>query len=127
MADLRFRLEGGDTKATAEALDSFFRQAFSHTPSRIPLPPSADEDRKSPDPVALATLILGIPPALLAVADLADRLRKKDQLEALIDTAKVLHREQGTRIWLERPDGSSIALDEALPGDVLEIAAAQRR
>jgi hypothetical protein len=48
-----------------------------------------DED-KAVDPVALASLVLSLPSAALAVADLADRIRKRRRAAELIDHAQHL-------------------------------------
>jgi len=48
------------------------------------------DDRKVIDPVAVASLVLSIPSAALAVADLADRIRKRRRARELIDHAQHL-------------------------------------
>jgi len=45
----------------------------------------AGDDGKVIDPVAVASLVLSIPSAALAVADLADRIRKRRRAADLID------------------------------------------
>ena len=48
------------------------------------------DDGKVIDPVSLATLVLSIPPAALAVLDLADRIHKRRRATELIDYAQQL-------------------------------------
>ena len=50
--------------------------------------PRADSDGKSIDPVAIASLAVSLPSAALAVADLADRIRKRHRAAELIDHAR---------------------------------------
>jgi hypothetical protein len=54
------------------------------------------DEGKAVDPVALATLVLSIPPAALAVLDLADRIRKRRRAQELIDQARQLAAQQVT-------------------------------
>lgn len=51
---------------------------------------SHDGHDKVIDPVSLATLVLSIPSAALAVLDLADRIRKRRRAKELIDQAQQL-------------------------------------
>ena len=54
------------------------------------------DDGKAIDPVALASLVLSIPSAALAVLDLADRIRKRRRANELIDHAQHLAAQQVT-------------------------------
>ncbi len=49
---------------------------------------AADDHDKVIDPVSLATLVVSIPSAALAVSDLADRIRKRRRAKELIDQAQ---------------------------------------
>ncbi len=51
---------------------------------------SHQDDSKVIDPASLATLVLSIPPAALAVLDLADRIHKRRRATELIDHAQQL-------------------------------------
>ena len=50
--------------------------------------PAARTDGKAIDPVAIASLAVSLPSAALAVADLADRIRKRHRAAELIDHAR---------------------------------------
>ena len=54
------------------------------------------DDGKVIDPVAVASLVLSLPSAALAVADLADRIRKRRRAADLIDHARQLAARQVT-------------------------------
>ena len=56
----------------------------------LPAATSDEENRKAIDPVSLAAAVLSIPSAALAVADLADRIRKRRRASELIDHAQQL-------------------------------------
>ena len=51
---------------------------------------TSQDDRKVIDPVSLAALVLSFPSAVLAVQDLADRIRKRRRAKELIDQAQQL-------------------------------------
>jgi hypothetical protein len=51
-------------------------------------PLAARDDDKAIDPVAIASLAVSLPSAALAVADLADRIRKRPRAAELIDHAR---------------------------------------
>ena len=74
--------------------------------------------RRSLDPIALAGLIVAIPGAVLAVTDLADRIRKRRRAKTLIGTIKTIEVEKRVRVDLVTDQGSraleSISVDELL-------------
>ncbi len=56
--------------------------------------------RKAVDPIALATLILSIPSALLAVIDIADRIEKRRRAQKMIDEAQRLRVENAVEVHI---------------------------
>jgi hypothetical protein len=72
-----------------EALARSWGQEITQAPAGSAPVGSRDKD-KAVDPVALASLVLSLPSAALAVADLADRIRKRRRAEELIDRAEHL-------------------------------------
>lgn len=78
-------------------------------------------DGKAVDPVALASLAVSLPSAALAVADLADRIRKRRRAAELIDHAKQMATRQVT-ITLIAP-GSIINLATLTPDQLLDLQA----
>ncbi|MBM9624119.1 hypothetical protein ACFQ60_02530 [Streptomyces zhihengii] len=64
--------------------------------------PVKDPDAKAVDPISLTALILSIPSAMLAVADITDRIRKRRRAGELIERARELQTQQSTaRLVLE--------------------------
>ncbi|MFC9261325.1 hypothetical protein ACFT25_16095 [Streptomyces hydrogenans] len=53
-------------------------------------------DTKGVDPVAVTALLLSVPSAVLAVTDIADRIRKRRRAGELIERARQLSTEQTT-------------------------------
>jgi hypothetical protein len=77
-------------------------------------------DDKVIDPVSIATLVLSIPGAALAVSDLADRIRKRHRAEELIDQAQQLAAEQVT-VCVMSPS-RTIDLSTLTPDQLLDLA-----
>lgn len=129
MPDLQFHLQGPQTDVTAAALEAFFAETFSERVRRESPPTVSSGTEKAIDPVtvAVAALILNIPNALLATANLAERLQLKQKVERLIALARREWREHGTRIWLQRRNATPLALDEIEPADVLDAADEARK
>jgi hypothetical protein len=78
------------------------------------------EDGKAIDPVAVASLLLSVPSVALAVADLADRIRKRRRAADLIDHARQLATRQVT-VYLISP-GSTTELCTLTPDQLLDLA-----
>ena len=57
-----------------------------------------EASRKAVDPIAVASLILSIPPFILAVVDLADRIEKRRRAQKLIAGANRLQTERKVAI-----------------------------
>ncbi len=119
---VRFRLQGPDRDALAEALSAKLREDFEAAPE---LAPAREPDRpltRSTGPVAVATLILTIPGAVWATVDLAERAKLVPKLRALIDWArarKASHPQ--SRVEIETADGRIMPLDEAEPAGLLRV------
>lgn len=80
------------------------------------------EERKAIDPLAVATFILSIPPAALAVLDLTDRIRKRQRAKQIIDKAGELCAAGNVRAYIVTVEGA-IPLDAMRPDDLLDLAA----
>src|SRR5229473_1172551 len=79
--------------------------------------------RKVIDPIALANLIISIPAALLAVADLVDRMRKRKRAQAVIDAAKQVRDENGVSVSIISLEGAVRRVDGLTADELLEEAA----
>ncbi|MEK2491177.1 hypothetical protein WN990_16610 [Kitasatospora purpeofusca] len=78
-------------------------------------------DTKGVDPVAVTSLLLSVPSAVLAVADIADRIRKRRRAGELIEQARQLSTEQ-TTARLVRAD-RSVDLATLTPDQLLDLIA----
>lgn len=90
---------GEDTDAARRSLQALARswgQEITEAPAEAATASRAasHDDNKIIDPVSIASLILSIPGAALAVADLADRIRKRRRAQELIDHARHLAAQQ---------------------------------
>jgi tetratricopeptide (TPR) repeat protein len=109
MADINKRQSRGDADAGAEVrscrkpigprrhISALGPEVKAH---RQPVTEASDAERKAVDPISLATLILSIPTAVLAVIDIVDRLKKRPKAQAVIDAAKQAKAEQQVDIYL---------------------------
>ncbi|MEV0193553.1 hypothetical protein AB0I39_34160 [Kitasatospora purpeofusca] len=79
-------------------------------------------DTKGVDPVAVVSLLLSIPSAVLAVADITDRIRKRRRAGELIERARQLSAEQQTTARLVRAD-RSVDLATLTPDQLLDLVA----
>ena len=81
------------------------------------------DDGKVIDPVAVATLVLSIPPAALSVLDLADRIGKRRRAQELIDHAQHLTTQNVT---ITVTTGNHTAeLSTLTPDQFLDLAASE--
>ncbi|MFD6433773.1 hypothetical protein [Streptomyces venezuelae] len=80
-----------------------------------------DPDNKVVDPVAVAALVMSIPSAMLAVADIADRIQKRRRASELIERAQQLRAQQATA-RLVRED-RSVDLATLTPDQLLDLIA----
>ena len=88
---------GEDTDAARRSLQALARswgQEITEAPAETASRAASHDDNKIIDPVSIASLILSIPGAALAVADLADRIRKRRRAQELIDHARHLAAQQ---------------------------------
>jgi hypothetical protein len=81
---------------------------------------TSDDDRKVIDPVSLAALVLSFPSAVLAVQDLADRIRKRHRAKELIDQAQQLATQQVTVTLTSQ--GRTVELRTLNPDQLLDLA-----
>lgn len=72
--------------------------------SRISDTDPASNTDKAIDPIALASMVLSIPSAALAVTDIADRIHKRRRARRLIDHAQQLDNHH-TTVTLLTPEG----------------------
>ena len=118
MSELRFEVVGAAVETAAAAL----RDVLGEAPRRLPPAPPAEDGRKAVDPLALTAVILALPPAILAVVDLADRIAKRRKAQALIATAHRLHADHQTQTFITAADGTRHPLDQLTPDQLLDIA-----
>lgn len=80
-----------------------------------------EDARKAIDPISLTALILSIPPAALAVWDLADRIKKRQRAQKLIDEATRLQIEMKVETYLLTFKGPKL-LSDMTADQVVDLA-----
>ncbi|MFE7077210.1 hypothetical protein ACFU96_44710 [Streptomyces sp. NPDC057620] len=112
---------GADAEAagkTIAALTSTWGYPTEPAPTAKPV---HDPDTKGVDPVAVTSLLVSIPSAMLAVADIADRIHKRRRANELIERAQQLAAQQAAA-RLVRED-RSIDLATLTPDQLLDLIA----
>ena len=110
--------ESADVQGAADALEALVNSWDTEVAvDRRPTPRRADKD-KVVDPVSLAALVLSIPSAVLAVADLADRIEKRRRAKQLVDQAKTIRKTTGVNVFVVLADGRR-PLDVVDPDELL--------
>ena len=134
MPDLTFLLAGARAEAAAASLGAVLTEGESVTVSSRPAATLPESVRKSIDPLALASLILAVPGAVLAVlqgigqaTDLLERRAKRRKAQALLDEARRLRDETGVETYMLLPGGTPRPLALLEADEVLEIAARVER
>ncbi len=123
MGDLRIIVDGDAANEAADQLTAILREGEEPgVVSRSVASAVPDGTHKTVDPIALVGVILAIPSAVLAVMDLADRLRKRGKAQKLTAAANRLRREKRVTITVVAPDGTTWSLDRLEADTVLEIA-----
>jgi hypothetical protein len=111
----------GAARHSLEELARSWGHEITETPAETaPAARASHDDGKAIDPVAAASLALSIPSAALAVADLADRIRKRRRAAELIDHAQQLAARQVT-VYLVSP-GRATDLSTLTPDQLLDLA-----
>lgn len=123
MQRLQLHVSGaGDTRRAAESLKAVLGDEIGIVVE--PAPIASADARRAIDPIAAAALILSIPSALLAVADLVQRIRSRKKASELIEVGGRLTVEHRVEIHVMTPTGPQ-ALRSLTPDRLLDLANTQ--
>lgn len=113
----------GAAKRSLEAMAQSWGQEIADAPAEATTAAGTvhDDHNKVIDPVSLATLLVSIPSAALAVTDLADRIRKRRRAKELIDQAQQLADQQVTICVTSR--SRTVELRTLDPDQLLDLLA----
>ncbi|WP_055618458.1 hypothetical protein [Streptomyces phaeochromogenes] len=112
---------GADVEAAGKSVAAL-TSSWGYQPEPAPTAqPANDPDTKGVDPVAVTSLLVSIPSAMLAVAEIADRIRKRRRAGELIERAQQLTAQQAA-VLLVREDGS-VDLATLTPDQLLDLIA----
>jgi len=123
MPELKFVLAGRQANLAAHAFVSALGPERGET-RREKVAEASDAERKVVEPISLATLILSIPTAVLAVIDIVDRLKKRAKAQAVIDAAKQAKAEQQVDIYVLTADQTRQPVADLTPDRLLDLVAA---
>jgi hypothetical protein len=111
----------GAARRSLKALGQDWGHEITEAPGEAaPAARTARGEGKIIDPVSIAILVMSIPPAVLAVRDLADRIRKRRRAADLIGQARQLAGRQVT-VYLVTP-GRTVDLTTLTPDQLLDLA-----
>ncbi|MBK1648465.1 hypothetical protein [Rhabdochromatium marinum] len=119
MQDLELILKGPDTEEALAALKAVLAD-MEATLTSTPVTDGDSLPDKAIDPVAVATLVVSIPGAVLAVRDMAERIAKRRRAKDLIATAGRLRIERRVEILTVTLEGPR-ALADMDPDAVLDL------
>ena len=112
---------GADVEAAGKSVATL-TASWGYPPEPAPAAePATSPDTKGVDPLALTSLIVSIPSAMLAVADIADRIHKRRRAGELIEHARQLRAQQATARVVR--EDRSIDLAALTPDQLLDLIA----
>jgi len=84
--EISFFVKGQDAETGANEIKKIINDEFEYEPQILADKENKPEgSTKAVDPIALGALILAVPAAILAVADLADRIKNKKKLDRVLE------------------------------------------
>jgi len=122
---LNAEISGPNREAVEAALCEFMTEQFSAEPRRAVLLPSGGPTRGG-ELIEWVSLALSVPGALLAVLDLADRLKLKQRIQRLLDEIRSAGREGDGGVVLKIEGLPAIDLTQASAADVLNALGSTR-
>jgi hypothetical protein len=112
---------GADVEAAGKSVAAL-TSSWGYQPEPTPTAePANDPDAKVVDPISVTSLVVSIPSAMLAVADIADRIHKRRRAGELIERAQQLRAQQAAA-RLVRED-RSVDLATLTPDQLLDLIA----
>jgi hypothetical protein len=118
-SDFKFNIAGPGAEEIAKELADNIEKEFGRRPESLSAESSSLRGiTRSIDPVALAAIIVAVPSAILATADLVARMKKKDKMDKLLDWLN----DKKVNVTITSPDGTTIKLDAAGSKNILDAA-----
>ncbi|MFD7682189.1 hypothetical protein [Streptomyces sp. NPDC060187] len=112
---------GADAEAAGKSIADLTSSWGYQTEPAPTAEPANAPDTKGVDPVAVTSLIVSVPSAMLAVADIADRIHKRRRAGELIECAQQLRAQQAAaRLMCE---DRSVDLATLNPDQLLDLIA----
>jgi len=125
-AYLRLSIEGPGTEKVAEELSMLMEEEFGQRPAQIAREQKQNEARPTRDMatiLALGSIILSVPAAVLATLDLVERMRKKPKADRLVAWAQQQwEKDPMTTISIISPDGLAVQLHRTTGAELLDAA-----
>lgn len=117
-----FIIAGPDAESGASEIQAIIRQELGYDPPILAGKETDYSDRtKGIDPIALAGLLLAIPGTILAVMELAGRLKKKQQLDnVLMKIRQQVVQKKRLTVKIMDPNGMIKEIDSIESSEILD-------
>lgn len=121
---LKFRIEGPEASAlAAEIREILESELATSVTERAEVPDPRGQITRSVDPLALSALVLAVPGAILAAADLAQRLELKPRVDRLLQRLRTRTAARpGNRVEILDSEGRGRVVDGLGSDELLEIS-----
>ena len=124
MDEIQLIVTGDDAAEAADALEALVAElapdAHCTRGTRSALPAETQDKMDWGAVIALAPIVLALPPYILACMDIADRIKKRKSADALRQTAERLHRENRVEVHIVTGDGPK-RLQDLSADEILDI------
>ncbi len=124
-SDFKIKVEGNQAEAVAAELAELVEKELEYKPAvqkeRAPVQDPADPNRG--DPVTVAACLFTIPPAIVAAKEMIERMKKRQQADALLQRAtEIEQRYPGNQIRIILPEGASLSVKMVNGQTIIDIA-----
>ena len=127
--DISIIIEGEDINAEAEKIKDIIQNELKYGAQVLPNNASlSNENTKSFDPISLTSLIIVIPSAILAIADIAERIQTKKKLDRTLEAIqKQAANKKQITIKIRYPDGMIKEISTVESVEILETIPKKRK
>ena len=109
-------IQGGNGETAARDVSAAIHEIFGFQPSRIG---GASQGVRIRGAVEAALIVLAVPPAIIAMTDIAQRSRFMELIGSLIARASKTKEKTRSSILIDLGDGRHVPLDEASHGAIV--------
>ncbi|KPA15223.1 hypothetical protein MHK_004569 [Candidatus Magnetomorum sp. HK-1] len=121
LSNIELAVVGNNADNAVKEFATLFDQSFGCSVKVLSDQKKTASGVKAVDPIALTTLFLAIPPAILAASDLIKRMKSKENAQTLIQLSKDIEKKHEVSIHIKTPDGKLISVQTSDPSTLIDI------